>query len=391
MTRGRVLVVDDNETVLRVHRLLVERAGFEVHTAEDGVAALTALEQGLDVDTVLSDIEMPRMGGVALLREIRSWDADLPVIFLTGAPQLSTAIDAVEHGALRYLEKPVNRMGSTTLLDRAVNLRRLARLKQEALTLLAEQERRVVDELQAREAFERALDGIWLAAQPIVSLRHRKVVAYEALLRTREPTVAGPERFLEMAARVDSGMLLGRAIRGLAAQLSSRLGDETDLLVNLDARDLLDPALYLANAPLSLRASHIVLELTERAPLETIGGLAERITRLRALGFRVAIDDLGAGYAGLSSLAQLDAEVAKIDMSLVRGIDSDPRKAKLVSALAQTCAALGQRVVVEGVETAAERDRLGELGCDLMQGFFFGHPLEHPAAVADGAFTRLVS
>lgn len=387
-SRGRVLVVDDNLTVLRVHQRLVERAGFEVCTAENGEAALAALQRDPPFDAVLSDIEMPRMGGVALLREIRRRDAELPVIFLTGAPTLTTAIDAVEHGVLRYLQKPVDRVELVMLLDRAVNLRRLAMLEHQAMALLAEQERRIVDELQVREVFEHALTVLWLAAQPIVSLREQKIVAYEALLRTHEETIDGPERFLALAARVQGGVPLGRAVRAQAALLSARLGDELDLWVNLDMADLLDPMLYSPSAPLSLRAPHIVLELTERAPLDGIAGLADRIGKLRALGFRLAIDDLGAGYSGLSSLAQLDAEVAKIDMSLVRDIDSDPRKAKLVGALTKTCRALGQRVVVEGVETAAERDCLGELGCDLMQGFFFGYPLEHPATVSRAHFAR---
>jgi EAL domain-containing protein (putative c-di-GMP-specific phosphodiesterase class I) len=86
------------------------------------------------------------------------------------------------------------------------------------------------------------------------------------------------------------------------------------------------------------------------------------------------VDDLGAGYAGLSSFSQLEPDIAKIDMSLVRGIDSDARKQSIVRSMTRLCDELGTLVVVEGVETTAERDTLVDLGCDLLQGFLFAKP-----------------
>jgi len=88
----------------------------------------------------------------------------------------------------------------------------------------------------------------------------------------------------------------------------------------------------------------------------------------------VAIDDLGAGYAGLSYFAQLTPEVVKIDIALVRDIHKEPVKRKLVGSLTSVCKELGMLVVAEGVETAAERDVVAELGCDLQQGYLFAKP-----------------
>src|SRR6185369_588150 len=96
--------------------------------------------------------------------------------------------------------------------------------------------------------------------------------------------------------------------------------------------------------------------------------------RLRALGYRIAIDDLGEGYSGLTSFALLEPEVVKLDMSLIRGIDGVPMKKKLVRAMSTLCRELDARLVAEGVETIAERDTLCELGVDLMQGFLFATP-----------------
>ena len=118
----------------------------------------------------------------------------------------------------------------------------------------------------------------------------------------------------------------------------------------------------------------MVLEITERAALDRIHELQSRVTRLRALGYRIAIDDLGAGYAGLTSFAQLEPEVVKVDMSLMRGIDSSPMKQKLVRSIVALCTELGIQLVAEGIETPAERDALISLGGDLCQGYLFARP-----------------
>jgi EAL domain-containing protein (putative c-di-GMP-specific phosphodiesterase class I) len=92
------------------------------------------------------------------------------------------------------------------------------------------------------------------------------------------------------------------------------------------------------------------------------------------MGFRIAVDDLGAGYAGLTSFAMLEPELVKLDMTLVRDIDRSPTKQKLVRSVAGLCKELGMMVVGEGVETAAERDVLISCGCDLLQGYLFAKP-----------------
>jgi EAL domain-containing protein (putative c-di-GMP-specific phosphodiesterase class I) len=95
---------------------------------------------------------------------------------------------------------------------------------------------------------------------------------------------------------------------------------------------------------------------------------------LRAMGFRLAVDDLGAGYAGLSSLAIVAPEVVKIDMSLVRDVHGSESKQEVIRSMTRLAADLEMELIVEGVETVAERDTLVKLGCDLMQGYLFARP-----------------
>jgi EAL domain-containing protein (putative c-di-GMP-specific phosphodiesterase class I) len=125
-----------------------------------------------------------------------------------------------------------------------------------------------------------------------------------------------------------------------------------------------------------------VLEITERQSVEGVAGLPERIKALRELGYRLAIDDLGAGYAGLTTFALLEPDVVKLDMALVRGCDHEPVKQQLIRSMASLCKELGALVVAEGVETEAERDTVVSLSCDLLQGFLLGRPAAAPDVTA---------
>ena len=123
-------------------------------------------------------------------------------------------------------------------------------------------------------------------------------------------------------------------------------------------------------------ASKVVLEITERASLDHIADLQPRIVLLRQLGYRIAIDDLGAGYAGLGSITSLEPEVMKLDMGLVRDVDVSLTKQTLVGAMIQLCAEMGITLIAEGIETRGERDTLRRLGCELMQGYLFARPAQ---------------
>jgi EAL domain-containing protein (putative c-di-GMP-specific phosphodiesterase class I) len=168
------------------------------------------------------------------------------------------------------------------------------------------------------------------------------------------------------------------------AQAASAASPERLIFVNLHVHDLLDDALYAPGTPFAAAASSIVLEITERAGLEELKDVRSRAAALRQMGFRLAIDDLGAGYSGLLTFAQLEPEFVKLDMSLVRDVNHDATKRRLIQGVNALCKRMGIRVIAEGVETVEERDTLIELGCDLLQGYLFALPSrEFPAVVWD--------
>jgi len=122
----------------------------------------------------------------------------------------------------------------------------------------------------------------------------------------------------------------------------------------------------------------VVLEVTERSSIDRIDDVRRRALALKERGFRIAIDDLGAGYSGLTSFATLEPDFVKLDMALIRDVHLQPMQQKLVKTVVGLCAGMGIQVIAEGVETVAERDALIDLGCDLLQGYLFGRPARTP-------------
>ncbi len=372
---GRVLIVDDEPLLLRAYARGLRAAGFTIETAGDGAqaAALVTVEH---FDVIVSDIAMAGLDGVQLLRKVREHDLDVPVILMTATPAVDTAIKAVEYGALRYLVKPFPESALTEVVGRAVRLHKMAKLKRQALELVGRGEHQVGDLAGLSASFDRAIASLRMVYQPIVSWRARTVYAYEALLRSDEPTLPHPGAIIEAAERLGRLPDLGRAIRDHVAVAIPSAPAEL-VFVNLHTRDLLDELLYAADAPLSRLARRVVLEITERAAIDDVPDVAHRIVKLRAMGFRVAVDDLGAGYAGLTSFAQLEPDVVKFDMSLIRRIHENETKKRLIGAMTALIGELDMRVIAEGVESIEERDALIEVGCDLFQGYLFARPA-HP-------------
>lgn len=370
-----ILIVDDDISACRFLESLLNRAGYGVRTAAEGREAARAISTG-SFDVVVSDISMPDMTGIDLLRSIRAHDLDVPVILVTGDPNVDTAVQAVDHGAIRYITKPFQPQVLLDAITHALQMRDLARAKRDALTLVERESKEPGDLVDLREAFGRAVETLRMVYQPIINCSEQEVFGYEALLRTDEPLFHSPAFLLHAAERLGCVEELGRAIRARVAKESPRLTGDQLLFVNVHPRELADQSLYEPSSPLSEIADKVVLEVTERAQLDMVGALGERTAALRGLGYRFAVDDLGAGYAGLSSFVHLHPEVVKLDMILVRKVHEDPRKAKLVRCMRDLCGEMGVTVIAEGVETKNEYQALIDLGVDLLQGNFFASPSE---------------
>jgi EAL domain-containing protein (putative c-di-GMP-specific phosphodiesterase class I) len=214
------------------------------------------------------------------------------------------------------------------------------------------------------------------AYQPIIDIELRRVFAYEALARGRANESAGSVFASLKEGEVHS---FDRDARAQAIALAVSLGLTSGLSLNflplsLDALpDAIDSTLAAAQAA-RLPAKNLLLEVTEGEIIHDASGFAEKMNQYRAKGLRVAIDDFGAGYAGLNLLADFQPDAVKLDMQLVRSIDSKGPRQAIARAIIQACDDLGIEVIAEGVETNAEYRWFKRIGVRLFQGYLFGRP-----------------
>jgi PAS domain S-box-containing protein len=374
LARERVLLVEDDSIVARVLQRSLRTAGFEVVVAGALGGARTELGRG-QFDVLVTDLGLPDGSGLELLGDLRTRALDLPVVVTTGAPTVETASEAV-HGRVReYLRKPLSAPEFIRAVREAADEGRVTRLRAKLLANRAGSGDLLRDLPATERTFASALRKLRMVYQPIVRAGDGTIYGFEVLLRTDEPTLATAAQVLAAAdvlGRVDD---LGRAVRAsVATTLLGHRERLESIFVNVHPLEFRADVLAEVTDPLAGLARRVVLEVTERASLEVGPGLDAALTALRELGYRIAIDDLGEGYAGLTSLIHVSPDFVKIDISLVQGVDRAPLKRDIIAALVDVARRAGITVIAEGVETRAERDVLVELGCDLLQGFLFARP-----------------
>ncbi len=369
----RVLIIDDEPAVLRVLGLLLERHGFAVASASNARDGLSLLgESGFDV--ILSDIIMPELSGLDFLKELRQHDLDVPVILMTAGATLDSALDAIEYGAQQYLLKPVEPEALVYAVGRAAALGELARMKRTALAVQAGKAIPYGDRATLEAVLTRTFATIHAEFQPIVSLKKKSVLGYEALMRCDGSLFASYSALLVAAERIGWRTALSKTLYQRIGQDCSDMPEGALLFVNIHPLDAQDALLTGSGAPLEPIAGSVVLDISETVSGEQLHGLAAALPAIRGAGFRVAIDNVGTGTSGLEIFNKLAPDFAKLDRSAYAGIEKDPNRQRTVRAIYAMFSSLEVPLIAEGVENAAERDALLAAGADLAQGNLFGAP-----------------
>lgn len=225
--------------------------------------------------------------------------------------------------------------------------------------------------------------GPLVVVQPIVDLRTGVVVGGEALSRFPGPFAQGPDRWFADAAEVGLGTDLELAAVRAALSTHAAMPHGASLSVNVSPTTAVSPELFDLLGAESVKAEHLVLELTEHADVADYPALHTALEDLRRLGVRIAVDDAGAGFASLRHILNLRPDVVKLDLDLVRNIHADPARRALASGLLVFVDQIGAYLVAEGIETSDELDALREVGVTHGQGYHLGRPaaLPLPAAV----------
>lgn len=215
------------------------------------------------------------------------------------------------------------------------------------------------------------------AYQPIVDLERRKVFAHEALVR-------GPagEGALSVLSQVNDGnrYRFDQACRVKAIKGASELGIREPVSINFLPNAVYKPEVCIRTTLEAARTHNfpldqIIFEVTEGERVQDGPWFASILREYKRCGFKTAIDDFGAGYAGMKLLSDFQPDIIKIDMDLIRNVDANRARQSIVRSLVYLCSDMGIEVVAEGIETPSERDFLRDVGIHLMQGYLFAHPV----------------
>ncbi|WP_409520511.1 EAL domain-containing protein [Melaminivora sp.] len=224
------------------------------------------------------------------------------------------------------------------------------------------------------------------AYQAIVDTQARSVWAHEALVRGVEGQGAG---WVLEQVNEDNRYRFDQACRVKAIETAAVLGMETRLSINFLPNAVYQPELCLRTTLAAARRhdfplERIIFEVTEGDRVEDGPWLASILREYQRTGLLTAIDDFGAGYAGLTLLADFQPDIVKLDMALVRNVDASRSRQVITRHLLRMCQELGITVIAEGIETAGERDFFSHEGVALMQGYFFARPAFRAVTGTDG-------
>ena len=382
---ARVLVVDDHGPTAALLERVIGNAGLEgvevVTDARD--VARSCLE--LEPDLVLLDLHMPHLDGYEVLASLRGAlpaDIYLPIVVLTGDATTDARDRVLSAGATDFLTKPFDRTEVILRVRNLLESRSLhTRLRQHNQVLRADLDAREETERQQvaeRRAIDDRIDDVLAANalqmmfQPIADLHTGAILGVEALARFAHDPPRPPNVWFEEAATIGRGDELEIAAASAALRHLGHLPDEAFLSINLSPAAVLHPDLA---ALLTARAPHrVVVELTEHAAVDDYDALVTGLQDLRASGVRVAVDDAGAGYAGLRHILQLLPDILKLDIELTRGIDADPARRALGSGLVTFAEEIGATIIAEGIENEHELATLRDLGVPCGQGYHLARP-----------------
>lgn len=214
-----------------------------------------------------------------------------------------------------------------------------------------------------------------------------RVFAHEALLRgvERDGSLVAPQPILSLAREAGLLVEVDSAACLAAIRESARLAKDMCVFINFSPAAILDPetslrAMLGAIDEAGLSRERIVFEVVEADRLGDCPNLKKVLEGYRNAGFRVALDDLGAGWSTLNLVHQLLPDFIKVDRELIHGVHLDPVKGLIASKLLEIGRGLGIRTIVEGVENKDELAWVRDHGADFVQGFLFGRPRESPSA-----------
>ena len=383
----RVLVADDHDVSgAATTAALGTRDGFELVGVALSASQAGEFAAATRPDVALVDVHLPG-GGDAAVRAILDVSPGTRVLAHSTHDDHATVTEMLLAGAGGYVlrEAPAPQLVSAlrsaaageTNFNGVVGGGTLNDLMGQVHAANRADAVRISTRARIRRVMERGeLD---IAFQPIVALDSREVVGYEALSRFPHDPERRPDAWFAEAHDVGLGTDLELFAIRLACERSHALPEGVFMAVNVSPVTAERPDLLALLAGCTV--DHVVLEVTEHARVEDYPRFRVAIGRVRALGASLAVDDAGAGFASLRHILELDAELIKLDGSLTRSLEADPRRRSLASALIEFGRESGASLLAEHIESEMQLNELRRLGVKYGQGYHLGRPAALPVAV----------
>jgi EAL domain-containing protein (putative c-di-GMP-specific phosphodiesterase class I)/AmiR/NasT family two-component response regulator len=378
-SRVRVLVVEDQSHVRSWVRTVLRTMGMNdiVETASGREALVAVMQPGAHFDLILCDLRMPDQDGIETIRTLAALGVDSAIVITSIEEErvLETAGMLAELQGLRLLGTIPKPLTAEKLEPLLVQMRQLKDVRKVSAVIAPEQD--------LKRAFERR--EFMFCYQPKVSLQTGKFAGAEALVRWQHPDLGllQPAAFMGLIEQSDeySASLVNLAATEAVACASRwhGAGRELDVAINVSARAF-DDLRFPERMETICRDQHlpterVTFEVTETQVARDPIRMADVATRLRLKGFALSIDDFGTGQSGLANLQKLPFNEIKIDRQFVHGCVTSATQRSVVEASLALARSLKMTAVAEGVETRADWDLLGTLGCDVMQGYFIARPM----------------
>jgi diguanylate cyclase (GGDEF)-like protein len=254
------------------------------------------------------------------------------------------------------------------------------------------------EQIRSHSVIEQALQNADLDAelsmvfQPIVDITTGQVRAFEALARWQSPTLGhvSPDRFIPVAERAGHVRGVTKTLLKKALAALAQWPADIRMSFNLSAHDLSDSETVVQIIAIINRSrvdpKRIDFEITETAVAHDFKQAQVAVQTLKALGAGISLDDFGTGYSSLSHVHRLPLDKIKVDRSFITDIDSNPVSLKIVKSLTALCTDMGLDCIIEGVETGTQLAILRDLGCRMVQGYYFAKPMAEadvPAYLAE--------
>lgn len=374
----KILVVDDDPFTLELMHHFLRNLGYSHITfAQGGRAALTLIKGPASFDLLISDLQMPDMDGIELLRALKNIDYEGRLVLISGEDEdiVRTAEQLARVHGLRvcgHLRKPIN----PTLLAG------MLRQQLDGAMIPSNSGQRQYHPKVIRQAI--ANRQLICYCQPKVSLLTGALVGVEVLARWLHPTdgLLGPNQFIGVAEQHGLIDQLTRAIlRDSVVQTRAWLDAGHDIhtainisMLNLDDLEFPDFLASLAKET-EVPLPNIMLEITESRLLENMDAVLDVLARLRLKRVNLSIDDFGTGHSSLAQLRTLPFNELKIDRSFIRNANLDDRRAAICEASITIARRLGMRVAAEGIESLEEWRFLQTRKCEIGQGYLIGEPM----------------